>query len=357
MTRGDDEARVGFAVGPFRLGDDAALARPAVQRRPRELLEAARRLSARLRRRLGRGKLALDHRSEAGIARQAEQIIDAIGRAPGHQGLAGEARIGPQQDARGGPAGAELRHDPGDLLHRSGARIDVGFAKLRRQEMATAEHIKRQIAVAVVIAMEEAALLMAVQRVIGGVEIEDDLLGWAAMGFHKQIDQQRLDHRRIVADLVVAGRQRPAQLEPVERRLARHRRAILSPRFKLAGKNRHHRIMAELIAIDQVLIAQRQSEDALADQRLDLVLDQLLAARVTKAGGKAIIEPDRPIGRAEQQRPCIRGARLRPLQIQTNPGYTLFASGRSANPANMLNAQQVSLIRRLDAPHSLRNPG
>ena len=58
--------------------------------------------------------------------------------------------------------------------------------------------------------------------------------------------------------------------------------------------------------IDQVLIAQRQSEDALADQRLDLVLDQLLAARVAEAGGKAIDETDRPIGRAEQQRPGVR---------------------------------------------------
>ena len=48
--------------------------------------------------------------------------------------------------------------------------------------MAAAEHIKRQVAVAVVIAVEEATLLMAVQRVVGGVEIEDDLLGRAAIG-------------------------------------------------------------------------------------------------------------------------------------------------------------------------------
>src|SRR5271165_488592 len=109
--------------------------------------------------------------------RQAEQIIDPVHLAPDHQRLAGEPGIGPQQDAHVWPAGADPRHDPGDLLHRSGARVDVGSAKLRRQQMAAAEHIKRQIAVAVVIAVEEAALLMAVQRVVGGVEIEDDLLG------------------------------------------------------------------------------------------------------------------------------------------------------------------------------------
>ena len=71
------------------------------------------------------------------------------------------------------------------------------------------------------------------------------------MGLNEQVNQQPLDHRPIVAELLVAGRRRPAQFEPVQRRLARHRRAILSPRFKLAGKNRHHRVMAELIVVDR----------------------------------------------------------------------------------------------------------
>jgi hypothetical protein len=38
--RSDDEARIGLAFCPFRLGDDPPLARPAVARRPWELLEA-----------------------------------------------------------------------------------------------------------------------------------------------------------------------------------------------------------------------------------------------------------------------------------------------------------------------------
>ena len=154
--------------------------------------------------------------------------------------------------------------------------------------------------------MEEAALLMAVQRVVGGVEIEDDLLRRAAMGLNEQVDQQPLDHRPIVADLVVAGRRRPAQFEPVQRRLARHRRAILAAGFELAGEDRHHRVMAELIVVDQVFIAERQSEHPLADQRLDLVLNQLWAARVTEAGREAIDEADRPVSRAKQHRAGIR---------------------------------------------------
>ena len=108
-----------------------------------------------------------------------------------------------------------------------------------------------------------------------------------------------------MADLVVAGRLWPAQFESVQRRLARHRSAVLAPRLELAGEDRHHRIMAELIVIDQVFIAQRQSKHPLADQRLDLVLDQPWAAKIAEAGGEAIDEADRPVGReaASRRRP------------------------------------------------------
>jgi hypothetical protein len=118
------------------------------------------------------------------------------------------------------------------------------------------------------------------------------LLGRGAMRLEEQVGQQPLDHRPIVVDFVAAGRLRPAQLEPVLRRLA---------------------------------IALRQSEDALADKRARLVLDQVLAAPVAEAGGKAVDEPDRPIGCAEQQRQrprrCFRRRTPRPPRpsTATNP--------------------------------------
>lgn len=53
---------------------------------------------------------------------------------------------------------------PSWLLHLG---IDVRAPQLRRQQMPATEHIQRQVAVAVVIAVEEPALLMAIQRVVG----------------------------------------------------------------------------------------------------------------------------------------------------------------------------------------------
>ena len=64
--------------------------------------------------------------------------------------------------------------------------------------------------------------------------------------------------------------------------------------------------MAELIVVDQVFVARRQSEHPLADPRRDLVLDQLLATRIVEADGEAIDETDRPIRRPKQHRASVR---------------------------------------------------
>ena len=72
--------------------------------------------------------------------------------------------------------------------------------------------------------MKEATFLMAVQRVIGGVEIEDDLLGRRRVRFEEQVDEQAFDRRAVVADLVVARRLGGRVLETVRcscRRAAR----------------------------------------------------------------------------------------------------------------------------------------
>ena len=49
--------------------------------------------------------------------------------------------------------------------------------------------------------MEEAPLLVPVQRVVGGIEIEDDLPRRTRVGLDKQIDQEIFDRLRVVPDL------------------------------------------------------------------------------------------------------------------------------------------------------------
>jgi hypothetical protein len=47
--------------------------------------------------------------------------------------------------------------------------------QLGDQQMAAAEHVERQVAVAIVISVEEPTLLLTVQRIVGRIEVENDL--------------------------------------------------------------------------------------------------------------------------------------------------------------------------------------
>ena len=58
--------------------------------------------------------------------------------------------------------------------------------------------------------MEEAALLMPVQRVVGRVEVENDLLWRPLVRLQEQRHQERLDRRFVAGDLVITRRFLPA---------------------------------------------------------------------------------------------------------------------------------------------------
>lgn len=97
---------------------------------------------------------------EARVAGEAEQEVHPVGLAPRHQLVAGEAAVGAEQDLHPGPAGSDLRHDPCHLLGGACAGVDVGAPQLRGQQVVATEDVQRQVAVAVVVAVEEPPLLM-----------------------------------------------------------------------------------------------------------------------------------------------------------------------------------------------------
>ena len=121
--------------------------------------------------------------------------------------------------------------------------------------MPPAEHVKRKVAVAVVVAVKEAAFLIPVQRIVGRVEIEHDLARRFLMRVEKQVDEQPLDRRRVMADLVIARRlARPRRmLQTVQRALARQRRRLIGRGIELAEQHAQNRIAAKLIVVVEVL--------------------------------------------------------------------------------------------------------
>jgi hypothetical protein len=128
--------------------------------------------------------------------------------------------------------------------------------------------------------MEEPAFLLPVQRVVRGIQVQDDLLRRTPMPLHEEIDEQRLDRSRITADLVIPRRLRPAQFQPGQPRLPRQRGTVRPLRLKLAGQHRQHRVVAQFIVVDQVFVTERNAKHALRHQRGHAVLHQFGRTRV-----------------------------------------------------------------------------
>src|SRR5262245_617405 len=120
--------------------------------------------------------------------------------------------------------------------------------------MLAAEDIQRQIAVAVVIAVEEASFLLAVQRQIGGVYIQNDLFRCVCLGLDKDSDEQLVDSLLPERDLLVSILLALAKFQPVQRALTRQRPIELLASSQYAEQ----RICSQLLVIVQVFIAQSQ---------------------------------------------------------------------------------------------------
>ena len=216
--------------------------------------------------------------------------------------------------------------------------------------------------------MEEAAFLVAVQRIIRGVEVERDLLGRCLMRVEEEVDEQLLDRRSVVADLVVARRRQGRVLEPVERALAGERSAVLAPGLELACQRRQHRIVAQLIVIDQVFVPERDAEHPLRHHGRNRMLDPGLGTTVIEAGGEPLHQTDRPIGRAEQQRAGVRGGIAAIERRHHRPPLDHFKTEQVAatlrrhrgSPLRQLKSLWQKSYARFRAPMHLlpvRNPG
>src|SRR5512142_2847640 len=89
--------------------------------------------------------------------------------------------------------------------------------------MITTENIQWKKAILLVMAVEEAAELIAVDRVGGGVEIQHDPLRWHRVGLEEQLDKQFFDGTCAAGNLLVPAilvGPDGSQFEPVDGTLA-----------------------------------------------------------------------------------------------------------------------------------------
>ena len=70
---------------------------------------------------------------------------------------------------------------------------------------------------------------------------------------------------------MITARLRPAQFQPVQRRLARQRRAVSALRREFASKDRQHGIVPKFVMVVAVFIFKRDADYPLQHRRADFV--------------------------------------------------------------------------------------
>ena len=145
------------------------------------------------------------------------------------------------------------------------------------------------------------------QRIVGRIEIQGDLRGRFAVRIEEDVNEQALERIRVGGKLPVAGWNGTAQLQPVQRALAGQWSAVRTPRRKLAGQDRQHRIMTQFVMVDQVFVTERYTNDPLHHQGLDRMLDECWIARVGEAASQTPGQSDNPVRCPQKQRSRVRG--------------------------------------------------
>jgi hypothetical protein len=90
------------------------------------------------------------------------------------------------------------------------------------------------------------------------IALKDDLARRPFVRLQEQVDQKPFDGDRVVTDLMIALRFQPAQLQPVQRRLAGQRCTVLAPGSQPAGQHRI-RIVAQVVVVIDILVPERAS--------------------------------------------------------------------------------------------------
>ena len=177
----------------------------------------------------------------------------------------------------------------------------IGLPQSRTKNLFSAENVERQIAIVVVVAVEEASFLSTVQRQIGGVHVQDDLRRSASVRLDEHLHQKFIQPSFPESDLLVPVLRACSQFHPIQRALARQRLVQFLP----PCQNAEHRVVPQLVVIVEIFVSQRQTVDPLRDQLQDGVLDQVLVPSVEKTPGQTWEQIQALVGLAQQQRATV----------------------------------------------------
>jgi len=257
-------------------------------------------------------ELRADRPDQPLVARQAQHVLDAVSLAPSHDGFPREAGVGADPDLHLRPARPDLLHDPGEILDGAGRAVDVAAAQLGAEQKRATEDVEREVAVVPVVAVEEPAFLLAVERIVRRVEVEHDPERRLLMSVQEVLDEQPLDGFAIVDDLVIARDLGSRALQAIERTApGQSVAAIARPhpsvphQIPLPGRHGQQRIVPQGVVIVEILVALGLGQHALTQKLFHRVLDPIRMTIVPEARREATDQPGPLRHLAQQQQAAV----------------------------------------------------
>ncbi len=168
-----------------------------------------------------------------------------------------------------------------------------------------------------VVAVKETTLLVAMQRIVGGVQVQPKFLRRLDVGFQEDVHQHPVQGVGVGRDPVVAvhgGVLRPAQLQAVQCARPRQRAPPVPlpgpPRaggIGLAHQQRQQAVGAQRVVVVEVLVAQGDPVHPLRDQLRDRMLDLPGMAMIGEATRDPLHQPQPTVHLAQQDAAPVRG--------------------------------------------------
>jgi hypothetical protein len=142
-------------------------------------------------------------------------------------------------------------------------------------------------------------------RVKGGIQIQDNLFRRGAIRVLKQVDNKRSIDPSSCANL--GSRAGLARRRSDRFRVdTGHRRAVRPIDFQLAYVRCRHRAMPKFIMVIPILITKPNTKNPLPDQGHHRELKKPQIPPIRKTFGQSLCHPERPLRLSQQEHPAIR---------------------------------------------------
>ena len=218
-----------------------------------------------------------------------------MGIAPAHQPPVAEPAVAADEEFHIRPLPTQACHQEFEDRRRVVLGPDVRRPQIGHEQARPAGDVQRQEAVVVVVTVEEVLLLVAVDRVVGGVDVEGEFGGRRLERREELVDQDGRD-----ADEVGAG---DAVLEPAERGGRGEFGGAVD--FGVVGRGLPERIAPEELVVVEVLVAGGEPEDPLGQERPLRVDDAFGRAGIGDGRVERRREADAAVGLTQQQQAGI----------------------------------------------------